>query len=446
MRRILVLIIIPLLFADCSSSNRALQSVNMAYLYQIDLAGFRPNFHLSRISDNELQVFYSFDATNLLFAKDTETNILRGAVRFTYKVLPSIDARMPIDTGSVLYNDIFSNEQRIIGSFSVDLSQLSTENTQPVLVIYSMDVNRHFSVVHFESIQNVNPDQEQNWSLFKDGKRALSNFIPEGNQVSVSHRGKELDVWVEYFPFETFSLALPPFSTKPVLDNLSALSEDAFLLDAGASFLLNKPGIYTIRRNSSSVSGLTIFAVEGHYPMVTRRKELVGPMRYITTKREYEQLVVSDDPAEIKMAVDRFWLERGKSVDRAQNLIAAFYGRVEQSNVLFSSYKEGWKTDRGLIYTIFGPPNIVTATDIGERWVYGEENATFRYVFHFKRTEGSLSNNDFELIRDENYRYAWGLAIEAWRLGKVYNIKEIKREQDEREQQIRLRQQPFFWY
>jgi GWxTD domain-containing protein len=446
MRRFFWFVFIPLLFTDCSSSNRALKTVNMAYLYQIDITGFRPNFHLYRSSDTDLQVYFSFDASNLLFAKDSEDGIYRGSVKFKYKVLASVNERLPLDTGSVPFNAIYDNTQRVVGSFQVDLSQLSSDAKQPVLVITSIDENRNFSIVNFESIQNINRDQEQNWALFKGEKRALSNFIPEGNEISVKHRGREIGFWVDYYPFETFNLALPPFSSRVVSENLSILAQDGFGVEAGKSFSLSKPGIYTIRRTSSAASGLTIFAVEGHYPLVTRRKELVGPMRYITTKREYEQLVVSDDPAEVKKAVDRFWLERGKSVDRAQNLIAAFYGRVEQSNLLFSSYKEGWKTDRGLIYTIFGPPNIVTPTEVGERWVYGEENAYLRYVFNFKRAEGSLNDNDFELIRDESYRYAWGLAIEAWRLGKVYNVKDIKREQDEREQQIRLRQQPFFWY
>ncbi len=448
MRRggLFLILLLPFLLSECGSRSRAVKSVNMAYLYQQDISGFRPNYHLYRPADDKLQVFFVFQASDLLFSRKEDSKELQASVRFTYRLLASVDDRFALDTGSVYYNDIYSPNQNVFGSFNVDLSRLPEHADRPVLVITSVDVNRNFSVVSFEKIQNLNRSQQQNWMLYKDGKRALATFIPVGSSVLAKHRDRSVDLWVDYFDSERFNIAMPPFSVKETFDRSTIIPDSTFRISAGDSINLSSVGMYHIKLEETSAYGLSVFSVEGYYPLVTRRNELVGPMRYITTRREYAQLVVSQDPAEIKKAVDRFWLERGKTVDRGQYLIAAFYGRIEQSNQLFSSYKEGWKTDRGLIYTIFGPPNIVTNTVSGERWVYGEENAYLRYVFNFQYKDNPFSDNDYELIRDENYRYGWGLAIEAWRLGKVYNVKDIKREQDEREQQIRLRQQPFFWY
>ena len=36
-----------------------------------------------------------------------------------------------------------------------------------------------------------------------------------------------------------------------------------------------------------------------------------------------------------------------------------YYRRVRFANEEFTQYKDGWKTDRGMIYILFGPPNQV---------------------------------------------------------------------------------------
>ena len=107
---------------------------------------------------------------------------------------------------------------------------------------------------------------------------------------------------------------------------------------------------------------------------------------------------------------------------------------------------EGWETDRGMIFTFYGPPNIVYQTPVGETWIYGAENSILPYQFKFIRVDNPFSNNDFELTRLSSTRYGWSRAMESWRSGRPYSSRDIKREQDEREQQNRLQQRPGFWY
>jgi hypothetical protein len=42
--------------------------------------------------------------------------------------------------------------------------------------------------------------------------------------------------------------------------------------------------------------------------------------------------------------------------DRARRIAALYYRRTAAANRLFSNYKAGWKTPRGMIYILFGPP------------------------------------------------------------------------------------------
>ena len=434
------------IISSCGSKTKGVKGLNMAYLYQVEGQVVRADFALQRTSADSALLYYTFHANDLLFVRDNNNGELRGSIHFEYKLLGTINDKLPLDTGSFSLNNINQKNQRVMGKYPVYLGNLIGRNDDAVLVVSTRDVNRNFKMVSFVKVQNAHEEQAQNWRVTRGERELLSPFFQVGDSISIRHRSTSYErLTVDYFK-NTYGLALPPFSAREVSERQNFHPDSTFTIRSSSPMLLTMPGIYHVRRSTDKPFGKSIYVMEGHYPLITSKNELVGPMRYITTKREYAQLVASDDPDEIKKAVDRFWLERGRSVEKAKNLISAFYGRVEKSNLLFSSYKEGWKTDRGLIFTIFGPPNIVTPTDEGERWVYGDESAHLSYNFNFVRISNPFTDNDYELIRDEGYRYGWGMAIEAWRMGKVYNVKDIKREQDERDQQIRLRQQPYFWY
>ena len=179
---------------------------------------------------------------------------------------------------------------------------------------------------------------------------------------------------------------------------------------------------------------------------MAKRTHLGPPLRYLTTRREYDELSEAfNNPPELKKLADEFWLNRSGSVERSKILLQAYYNRVQEANIFFSSYLEGWKTDRGIIYVIYGPPNRVFRSSEGENWIYGDQNSSLSYYFTFTKVNNPFSDNDYAMERLNSYRYGWGQAIEAWRNGHIYNSKDIKREQDE-QQQSQYRQGPTYWY
>lgn len=92
------------------------------------------------------------------------------------------------------------------------------------------------------------------------------------------------------------------------------------------------------------------FSVKGeNFPRVESSRELAEPLVYLMNKREYEELISIDDPDTLKEAIDRFWLENIGSVNRARRVISLYYERVEEANKKFTGFKEGWKTDRGMV-------------------------------------------------------------------------------------------------
>ena len=118
--------------------------------------------------------------------------------------------------------------------------------------------------------------------------------------------------------------------------------------------------------------------------------------------------------------VDQFWLNKAHSNERARTLIRNYYSRVQLANELFTSHKEGWKTDRGLISIIFGSPSFIRYNKNNEIWIYGNDHNSNTIKFTFEKIKNIFSNNDYILKRNYAYKTPWYIAVETWRNGKVY--------------------------
>jgi GWxTD domain-containing protein len=82
-----------------------------------------------------------------------------------------------------------------------------------------------------------------------------------------------------------------------------------------------------------------------------------------------------------------FWKKKDPSPNTERNeLMEEYYGRIEYANKNFGHYTEGWKTDRGMVYIIFGAPNNIERHpfDIDakpyEIWTYYQLDREFVFV------------------------------------------------------------------
>lgn len=109
-----------------------------------------------------------------------------------------------------------------------------------------------------------------------------------------------------------------------------------------------------------------------------------GPVRYIATDDEIREFKHRKDDKERAVFIARFWVRRDPDPTTAANEYRQiFWDRVREANSKFTdSPGPGWKTDRGKIYILHGPPteirediNAKTQTDPSAgrgliRWTY----------------------------------------------------------------------------
>ncbi len=81
--------------------------------------------------------------------------------------------------------------------------------------------------------------------------------------------------------------------------------------------------------------------------------------------------------------------------------------------------KEGWKTDKGMIFIIMGPPDRVQRSKDREVWVFSQRANFSEINFTFNRRPNQFVDDHYELQRYVEYQPIWYPMVEAWRTGAV---------------------------
>ena len=155
-------------------------------------------------------------------------------------------------------------------------------------------------------------------------------------------------------------------------------------------------------------------ATEYKYPRVSRAEELVATLLYVATDEERRILRNAKAP---KTKLDDFWMNLGGDKEFARKMIKNFYRKIELANLYFTGYKEGWKTDQGMIFIIFGTPNEIYKQEGKEIWFYEKRNSIPTITFIFERKVGPLKKPIVELHHSGEYGPVWFQTVDLWRKG-----------------------------
>jgi GWxTD domain-containing protein len=196
------------------------------------------------------------------------------------------------------------------------------------------------------------------------------------------------------------------------------------------SIMFPEGGVYLCSVDRNSDEGYTFFNFSENFPYMTSPEVMIEPLAYLASEQEMNELQSSAKP---KVSLDEFWIKCGGNIDKSRELIRIYYTRILYSNYYFTSIKEGWRTERGMIYTIYGPPDKVYKSADGENWGYrkpvlksswgGGFHLKEDYLyFNFRVRQSKYSENDYYLSRSETLVSYWDKAVASWRKGMVYRL------------------------
>jgi GWxTD domain-containing protein len=419
MNKLLALICcLALGLASCKTSQPRERSYNKPYKKtDNELSG---QFFLYHGINSTSFIYYRIDNSQLLYKKVDTSGAFTARVTFSYIFRADPDSRQVLDSGTVLVEDKVAPQPQqkvLIGYIPLKVD----DGADLYLELTVQDQFGRKSHTRYIHCDKRNPYTQQNYLLQdKDRNIIFSNKIELGTVVTVNNSHADFSfARIDFFANDN-SLPLTAFSQKqPVL--YPSIPDSTFTVASpdkhSFNFTVARQGIYYIRLDSENVGGCTVLGVEKNFPKVQSHTQMVASSLYIMTRDEHQKVL---DASDKQAAIEAFWIGLAGNQDRARELIKRYYNRVETANRLFTSHIEGWKTDMGMIYVVFGTPTKTYKTAGMETWVYGIENSPNSVTFRFEKVQDPFSENCYKLIRDVRYRDPWYLAVLNWREGRVY--------------------------
>ncbi len=388
---------------------------NLSYLYNPGASTLHPRFMVYHNSESSTNLMVKVYPVELLFNQANEGGTYQAWLSIRYRSFELGANRVLVDSASLefpLQMDGLKKE------FVTNIG-LNTEPTKKYLVeVVVMDRLRKTAVQSFIPIDRTTDYNSQNFMILNHRSRSvIFNPVVDSNMV--------FDV---YFPKRTIDTLYvryyKPDDRIPYAPNL-LITSPTTLGDPDSAWIhpywdslgiqINKEGIYQYAIDSMAESGSNIYYFGQYYPSVKEPEQLIDPLVYLLSDNEIAEMKRQESA---KIAVDDFWLKSAGEINRAKELIRVYYNRVLYANYFFSSFKEGWRTDRGMIYIIYGPPTGLYKTPSQEQWVYGEGESSISFVFQV--VESPLSYNVYRLQRTDDLNSKWNQAVRSWRQGNIF--------------------------
>lgn len=329
----------------------------------------------------------------------------------------------------------------IVNSFDQDISDENIVALDKGML--KKDTDRHF---YFEETVEIPSARDQAFVIFRatDTRQEdeyiyhadlISPFVAEqpsfgayfGNDIpfdqnflnaeeSLLFKSESSVSLYRYFYPQQFPIPLPPMETNTpeIARETEVIDEGDLLVNVPVSF--EKSGYYFIQEDTASTSGLMIKTAGKTFPKVSTWEEMVQMVAYISTRKEHETLQAAENK---KIALDQYWIRMTRDEETAKKLIKEYFRQVEFANILFTDFKEGWATDRGMVYIVMGPPQEVYFNLDKETWVYLAQDSNSKITFTFARVKNILTPQYYTLNRTRAYQPVWFKTITAWRNGRM---------------------------
>jgi GWxTD domain-containing protein len=415
---------------SCSTSRNAFDSKDISYIYNPSNNPINPLYNVYNKTDSESVLSIKLFASELYFSEANPLGVPTAMLYISVKLFNLDQGRIIADT-TVINIDIKKEEGHQEYILNINLQARSGFNyLAEVMIIDKIRQKIMQSFVPFNKASEYNRFNFIARGYFLQNE--IYNPVLKINEyANLVYLNKNVDsLYISFYePFKEVpyppSMILPEkiMSDKPV--RVVAVQYSDTL-----PIMFPREGIFfcTVKRDVSE--GYTFYNFGSDFPEMTTPESMLEPLAYISNDDEMNSMRNSP---RLKVALDEFWIERGGNIEKARELIRIYYTRVRYANYYFNSFKEGWRTDRGMIYIIYGPPDRVYKTDEGERWGYRKPviKTTWgtRYhiqeeysYFSFSKKTNKFSDNEYTLNRSENSVTYWDQAVRSWRNGIVFRL------------------------
>jgi len=389
---------------------------NLAYIYNPNATYIHPRYMVYHKNDSVSELFISINTAELLFTMDHSSGQMESSLAFHYQVYQASDTgdRMLADSGK--YQAVI-NKQIAGKEYIIQIPFRAIQGYSYTVRLFMYDLMRNYWLQSFLPVNKTTTCAEPYFRVISLRQRMYvfnHCVLPADScRIETRHIPGSKKFYVCYFkPFERYhrvgDAGFAPWILKNEDSCWTVIRTDSLV------FTFPREGNYLVKADSACPTGLLVHQFGEDYPEIRTVRKLAEPLCYLASMDDYRRILSSSS---MKMAVDEFWLKAGGDEQTARRLIRVYYNRVKYANLYFLSDREGWKTDRGMIYILFGPPLKLYKSDNEEKWIYSFNNA--EVSFTFRKRSNPYTENDYILVIDDHTESLVDEAVERWLKGKI---------------------------
>lgn len=426
----IVAVLLLLITGSCKTTQPAADSKDLSYLYNPTKSPINSRYNVINQSDELSVLSVMILSGDLLFSEANPQGVPTAVVQISVRLFNISQGKMLADTA--LYNlSIVREKGRSEYIYNVPLKV--DKGSEYIAEIRILDKLRLHVVQSFVSFNTLSYTNKYNFRVqgHFEKNELFSPVLRVNEYINLIYSREKIDsLYISFYkPFREVpdppSMIIPEKTLDYNADKVVAIAYSDTL-----PMMFPREGIYLCSVGRNINEGYTFLNLGPSYPEMTTPEVMIEPLVYVASGDEIDSLRTS---VKHKVALDDFWIKCGGNVEKARELIRIYYTRVLFSNYYFTSYKEGWRSERGMIYIIYGPPDKVYKTSEGENWGYRKPPVKSKWggrytksdeflFFNFKKRENPFSDNDFYLSRSETPVTHWDQAILSWRKGIVFRL------------------------
>ena len=425
-----IIIIIACILHSCQSTQSVFDAKDLSYLYNPTKNVINPRFGIYNQTAQQSILSIKFFNTDLYFNEANPKGVPMAMLNISVRLYNISQGKTLVDTA--LYNlDIVKEANRDEYLYRIPLNvEKSLEYVAELKIVDKIRQQMTHTFVPFNTLSENN-----RYNFYARGhflhNDLLNPVIRKNEYLNLVYTKNPTDsIFISFYkPYEGVpyppAMILPERSISSKPDTTVGLHYSDTL-----PMMFPRKGIYLCSRGRNIGEGFSFMNFGVSFPGINTPEEMIEPVAYLASDDEMTILRSSARP---KVALDDFWIGCGGNIEKSRELIRIYYTRALYANYYFTSYREGWRTDRGMIYMIYGPPDKLYKTTSEESWGYrrSEVKSSWgtRYkvkedylFFSFKKRENKFSDNDYSLNRSETVVSYWDKAVSNWRKGIVFRL------------------------
>ena len=396
--------------------NKTLSNLNVAPIYNPENSVFNLHYSVEHIHNDSSKLSIYFNPEKLLYIKQNQDSTTKYIGQFTIKYS--------------LYKDLYSEE--VIDSFSV--KKIIVQDTQldtlhfniPCklgenywMIVKLTDLKRSFDNVKMFPIYKKHQHHPNFFHITNANTLSYGFNVNDIQNTLIQHHTLKNTLVYAYPLYIQNQLPNPPFNSKNKnKDEYRLLTPQTFWLNDSGQFIMNLPyPAVFLKLDSNENQGTLLYQQNYAFPEYNSLDKLVDPLVYLLKPDEFNAL---KNATNIKAELDNFWLKNNQmDTERARKAIKNYYDKITQANILFTTYKDGWQTDKGMMFIVKGLPQSIRIYHDREIWYYGETSLSEPEVYVFRKTNWEIYPEHFILDKNFDHKYSWEKNIQLIKEGRL---------------------------